>query len=200
VKAATSAKSLGQGHHQHHSDRPESCSPLEDRHILPQPAVLPPQARQLLAIDAGQAAVLAAPRTPLPFARALGVFAANPGCDVSAGLEILAADRAAGPGGPDPLRPAVRLDPRPGARAPGTASPWPSTSAAPPNSTRPSPTSPKPAPPRTTTNTPRSRTPSKTAKPKPPPKSKTAPRSVAFSRERPARAVSWSARGAPRRL
>jgi len=55
--------------------------------------------------------------------------------------------------------------------APGTASPWPPTSAAPPDLTRPSPTSPKPTPTRTNATTPRSRTPSKTAKPKPPPKS-----------------------------
>ena len=58
---------------------------------------------------------------------------------------------------------------------PVTASPWPPTSAAPPSSIRPSPTSLKPTPTRTNATTPRSRPPSKTAKPKPPPRSKPDP-------------------------
>jgi hypothetical protein len=43
----------------------ESRGPLEDLHILPQPAVLAPQLRQLLPFRAGQAAVLTRSRVPL---------------------------------------------------------------------------------------------------------------------------------------
>ena len=56
--------------------------------------------------------------------------------------------------------------------APGTASPWPPTSAARPSSTRPSPTSPKPTPTRTKATTPRSRPPRKKARSKLAPRSK----------------------------
>ena len=64
------------------------------------------------------------------------------------------------PKGMADVRPAVRVDPGPGARPlPGTASRWPPTSAARPGSTRPSPTSPKPTPTRTNATTPRSRPP-----------------------------------------
>ena len=46
--------------------REESRGPLEDLHVLAQPAVLPPQLRQLLALVAGQAAVLRSPRPARP--------------------------------------------------------------------------------------------------------------------------------------
>ena len=91
----------------------------------------------------------------------------------AAGLEILHADRTDGARRADRLRPAVRLDPGPGARPlrrPRRAGRLPGRLR--PNSTRPSPSSPKPTPTRTNATTPRSKPRSKTAKPKPPPRSK----------------------------
>ena len=76
------------------------------------------------------------------------------------GLEILRADRADAPAGPGRCTPGCAGGPWPGRTpAPGTASPWPPTSAARTSSTRPSPTSPKPTPTRTNATTPRSRPP-----------------------------------------
>jgi Uncharacterized protein conserved in bacteria (DUF2252) len=66
--------------------------------------------------------------------------------------------------------------------APVTASRWPPISAARAGSTRRSPTSPKPTPTRTNAITPRSRPPSKMAKPKPPPKSRRHPHPLTRAR------------------
>ena len=78
----------------------------------------------------------------------------------AAGLEVLRADRADGPAGHDGLRPAVRVDPGPGARPlrrPHRPGRLPRRLR--PSSTRRSPTSPKPTPTRTNATTPRSRPP-----------------------------------------